>query len=648
LLHRLPAQDYSSGTTLLAESYPRYFRALEEHLVLPADDAWSDPRTSEYRDGYLAPNGIGAMMDVPVWLHGRVCGIVCHEHVDGNRPWRFGEQLFAAAVANFVSLALETREAARAAAEAEARCRDIFQRLPLGVYRSTRQGRLLFANPATAELLGFTDVEALKRIDSAESLYVDPEERARWIAQVEQTDVVMGLEMRFRRRDGAIVWVRNSARAVRDASGRMTHFEGALEDIDEWKRAQSKLAAEHATTRVLADSPRLGDAAPFILKAICESLECEWGAFWLVDGARSKLELLAAWSSPGCDLGEFEAVTRAATFAVGVGLPGRVWAAATPLLVRDVALDPAFRRREVAARSGLHGAFAFPVWVGDETIGVVEILSREIREPDSTLLLMARTIGNQLALFVQRQRATEALEEALARAQQSDRLKSAFLANTSHEIRTPVNVILGNVELLRGDLPEEDPRQPYLAAICKASGRLVTTLQGLIDVARLESAAFDYRPKPIRLAQMLRDCTRRFEPSMREKGLGLTLEVEDAGAVVSFDEYCLTRTLDQLVDNAVKFTAAGAIAIRLRCDPDRTTVVEVSDTGVGIDPSYLAHLFQPFSQEQSGYTRRFEGSGLGLALVRRFMSLGGAEVTVDSVKGKGSTFRLRFARSVDG
>jgi two-component system, cell cycle sensor histidine kinase and response regulator CckA len=78
---------------------------------------------------------------------------------------------------------------------------------------------------------------------------------------------------------------------------------------------------------VLADSPRLGDAAPLILEAICESLECEWGAFWLVDGARSKLELLAAWSSPRCDLGEFEAVTRAATFAVGVGLPGRVWAA---------------------------------------------------------------------------------------------------------------------------------------------------------------------------------------------------------------------------------------------------------------------------------------------------------------------------------
>jgi PAS domain S-box-containing protein len=247
LLYRRSAQDYSSGTTLRAESYPRYFRALEEHLVLPADDAWSDPRTSEYRDGYLAPNGIGAMMDVPVWLHGRVCGIVCHEHVGGDRPWRFGEQLFAAAVANFVSLALETRDAARAAVDTEARCRDIFQRLPLGVYRSTRQGRLLFANLAAAEMLGFPDVKALKRIDSAESLYVDPEERARWIAQVEQTDVVMGLEMRFRRRDGAIVWVRNSARAVRDASGRMTHFEGALEDIDEWKRAQSKLAAEHAT-----------------------------------------------------------------------------------------------------------------------------------------------------------------------------------------------------------------------------------------------------------------------------------------------------------------------------------------------------------------------------------------------------------------
>jgi PAS domain S-box-containing protein len=609
------------------------------------------------------------------------------------------------------------------------------------------------------------------RIPSTESLYVTPGERAGWTARVEQSDVLIGHEMCLRRRDGKAIWVRNSARALRDATGRMTHYEGALENIHEWKEAQKRLAAQHATTRVLADSPRLAVAAPLILRAICESLECEWGAIWLVDAEGGALELLDSWRAPMAELDAFEAATRAATFREGEGLPGQVWASGDCVAIRDVAEAVNFRRREAALRAGLHGAFAFPVRLDHETMGVVEILGREIRDGDAHLFMMARTIGGQLAEFVRRQRAEEALSEseralksifdsldrvfwsmdvasgrvthvshaceaiyglsretflqdpmawresvlpedrahveamidrakrgepitmqyrirrahreerwlevhmkrvdapagrstldgivtditerrlgeqrlrdALAKAQESDRLKSSFLANMSHEIRTPINVITGFLDVLQAGVPSADARQEYFEAISRASDRLINTVYGVLEVARLETSAFDYHPAPLRVARVLEERARHFEASIRRKGLDLKVEIDEPAAMIWFDEYCLSRVLDQLLDNALKFTATGRVTLRLRPDAEEGVALEVGDTGVGIDEAYLPRLFHPFSQEDSGYTRKFEGSGLGLALVKRFLDLGRARVSVESEKGKGTTFLLRFDR----
>jgi PAS domain S-box-containing protein len=173
----------------------------------------------------------------------------------------------------------------------------------------------------------------------------------------------------------------------------------------ERRRAERRLAAQHTATEALAESPRPADAAPKILRATCESLGWEVGVMWRVDPRENVLRCADLWHAPDSRIGGFVALSRSATFAPGVGLPGRVWADGRPAWIRDVATDPNFPRAAVATREGLHAAFAFPVAVGGETLGVMEFFSREIHEPDDDLLRMFAAIGSQLGQFLKRRQA---------------------------------------------------------------------------------------------------------------------------------------------------------------------------------------------------------------------------------------------------
>lgn len=146
------------------------------------------------------------------------------------------------------------------------------------------------------------------------------------------------------------------------------------------------------------------------------------------------------------------------------------------------------------------------------------------------------------------------------------------------------------------------------------------------------------------LAKFVEPLLGEFRILAAKKGLALSAEIDDPEAVVIFDEGCLSNALTNLLRNAIKFTECGEVALRLRRDASAALCLEVRDTGVGIDTDYMPHIFEAFSQENPGLTRRFEGVGLGLSLVRKYLELNGAEIAVASEKSKGSTFTIRFAR----
>ena len=180
--------------------------------------------------------------------------------------------------------------------------------------------------------------------------------------------------------------------------------------IPQPQQAQKLLFAQYATTKVLAESCALGEAAPGILQAICESLGWEYGVLWTVDRHAGVLRCLETWHAPAVEFSEFDSLTRRTTFAEGVGLPGRVWASSQPAWIPDVVQDANFPRAPIAARGGLHAAFGFPILLRGEVLGVLEFFSREIRPPDEDLLQMLASVGGQIGQFVERRRAQAELD----------------------------------------------------------------------------------------------------------------------------------------------------------------------------------------------------------------------------------------------
>jgi hypothetical protein len=250
---------------------------------------------------------------------------------------------------------------------------------------------------------------------------------------------------------------------------------------------------------------------------------------------------------------------------------------------------------------------------------------------------------NQMASSIEH--AQRELKHARDNALQASRVKSEFLANMSHEIRTPLNVVLGYTDVLADEVDAQDNEdmKEHLDAIRRAGRRLNRTIQGILDFSKIEARAFELRPQSVKLSTMLERHVEDIRILAEQKNLRIRCVIEDPKATVLFDEYCISGALTNLLQNAIKFTEQGSVTANLYRGADRNLKISVTDTGIGIEPGYLTRIFEPFSQEESGYTRRFEGNGLGLALTRSYLQLNGANISVQSQKGQGSVFTITFS-----
>ncbi|CAM2070795.1 Response regulator [Sulfidibacter corallicola] len=242
--------------------------------------------------------------------------------------------------------------------------------------------------------------------------------------------------------------------------------------------------------------------------------------------------------------------------------------------------------------------------------------------------------------FIRRQRLMLAHERRL------NRLKDDFLANTSHEFRTPLNGIIGLAESLMDGVTGELPKQTRfnLALIVHCARRLMGQVNDVLDFAKLRHERLPLHCKPLNLHTICDLVLQLYQPSLGAKPLELRNEIDPALPPVFADEDRLQQILFHLLDNAVKFTEAGHIAVGAEVQGDKISV-RVSDTGVGIPRNKQERLFRSFEQLEASVTRKHRGSGLGLALTKALVERHGGTIQVDSAMGCGSTFRFTLPRS---
>ena len=241
---------------------------------------------------------------------------------------------------------------------------------------------------------------------------------------------------------------------------------------------------------------------------------------------------------------------------------------------------------------------------------------------------------------------TRELSEANVRLQELDRLKSEFLATMSHELRTPLNSIIGFTGILRqglaGPLNPEQAKQ--LGMVHSSARHLLSLINDLLDLSRIESGRMEINPEEFPVADVVREVTQSLAPTVAQKALQMTSELSDPGLQMFSDRKKTFQILLNLTNNAVKFTEQGSVRVAVAAIGD-TVRFEVSDTGIGIKPEQLQHLFQAFRQVDGSARRVFEGTGLGLYLCKKLVTLLDGTLGVESEFGSGSCFHFSLPRN---
>jgi PAS domain S-box-containing protein len=469
-------------------------------------------------------------------------------------------------------------------------------------------------------------------------------------------------EFRARHQDGSYRWMLSRGVAVRDAAGRPVRFVGTRIDITERKRAEDALRAaeEEAAERAriaemgrdvgiaLSQGNTLREILQSCAEALVRHLDVSFARIWTMNPEQDVLILQAS-------AGQYTHIDGPhSRIPIGQFKIGWIAQQRQPHLTNDVPHDPRISDPEWARREGMIAFAGYPLLIEDRFMGVLAMFARRALSP--AVLQVLRSVADGIALGIERKSQEAELHQAKEAAESANRAKSEFLAHVSHEVRTPLNAILGMNELTL-DTPLTEQQRKYLTVVQSSAENLLEVINDLLDFSKIEAGKLELDRAAFSLRGVLNDTLRSLALRGHRKGLELVgfvpskvpdTFVGDAGR--------LRQVLTNLIGNAIKFTAEGEVVVEIAPreeenepsqgespDPQSTHCAlhfSVRDTGIGIPREKQQKIFEAFEQADSSTTRRYGGTGLGLSIASRLVGLMGGRITVESEPGRGSTFRF--------
>jgi PAS domain S-box-containing protein len=472
--------------------------------------------------------------------------------------------------------------------------RTAFDHAAIGMSLVGLEGRYLRVNAALCALTGYTEAELLARTFQD---ITHPDDRAADLAPLKRLLAgeirAFQAEKRYLRKDGEVIWIRLNSALVHDGHGAPLHYISQIEDITARKAADAELAATHQHTSEVLD--RITDNFYALDRQ---------GRFTYLNQATER--------NFGYSRDELLAHNMWQRFPQGKDTP--LYPALQEALADG---DPRTLEFHYAPTDRWYETRIYPSQNG------VSVFFRDVTD---------------------RKRADEALRRALAGAEAATRAKGTFLDLMTHELRTPLQAVLGYSEFLliapKGSLTDE--QRADIGYIHQAGNRMIALVNQLLDLSRLEAAGFDLATEPIDLNKVIEAVRQDIAPQAGAKGLTVQIAVPEALPPLTGDAERVRQILLNLAGNAMKFTQRGGIQITATATITGGVEVAVIDTGMGITAEAILHIFDAFHQVDSRLSRRHGGSGLGLAIAWKLAQQMGGSISVSSEPDVGSTFTLHL------
>ncbi|MEH1809690.1 PAS domain S-box protein [Nostoc sp.] len=601
--------------------------------------------------------------------------IIGHLAVIDVKPMKpdSGRELIVKIFAARAGAELERKQAEAALQQSELKFRTIVEKVNDVLFVINADGVFNYISPNILNTTGFAPSE-MEGNSLAFFTHPDDVPKCQEVAQtiLATGEGISGTEYRAKHRSRGWVWLTSNAVRTQDAQGNF-QIVGVARDINDRKQAEAALQRRTQAESLISSISRqfidqdLATAINFTLRAIAEFIDAEHSCIFECSQDKREFNLIHEWC--GEDVAPLIDIAR--------GSPVEVFPYFyEPILrgrhrqiscVED--LPPHLPERKLFESMSFQSILAVPMVHAGKVVGFVGAAmihySKTWNQEDINLL---KLVGEIIAIGRARYQAEEALRIAKEAAETANRAKSAFLANMSHELRTPLNAILGFSQLMERDTSLNSNQRESLATINRSGEHLLNLINDVLEMSKIEAGQIIFNPEDFDLYLLLQTLQEMFQVRTQAKQLFLKFEMAaNLPRYIQTDEGKLRQVLINLLGNAVKFTQAGGVTLRVslgtegaeeqgskgvkkeqgemnqcpmphaQCPMPQSLHFEIQDTGRGIAAEEMNNLFQPFVQTTSGIQTK-EGTGLGLTISRQFVRLLGGDIHLKSQIGQGSTF----------
>jgi len=616
-----------------------------------SDDITKDPRYGKSAPHHGMPAGhlpVRSYLAVPVVSRaGEVHGGLFFGHAEVAVFTERDERMIVAVAAQ-AAIAIDNARLHAASITAEQQYRALAESSPQLVWTTTSDGVVEYCNPRFLEYVGLS-LEQMRR-EPVWHLIVHSEDvpraTAAWTKAL-STGEPYEVEYRFRRAsDGSYRWFLARGACVRNAEGRIVRWVGSSTDIDDHKRSEETHRFLAEAGALLTSSLDYRQTLPALARLAVPHM-ADWCSLQLTNSNGDLERIAVAHADPHLlDLireieDQYPADENdAARRIVRNGASEYVHEIGDDMLAGS-ARDA--HHLDLVRLLGLRSWMAVPIMVDRRTIGVISFASSESgRLFEQRDVEVAEELGRRVGTAIDNARLFELTQQERRRAEEASRAKDELLGVTSHELRTPLNAILGWVRMLRSGHLSDENRDSALERIERNAKIQVQLVEDLLDFNRVITGKLRLALAPLEPAGVVEAAVDVVRPAADAKNVRLQVLIDPDAGTLNGDAARLQQVVWNLLSNAVKFTPKGGrVYVRMQRQ-DSHVEITVADTGAGIAPAFLPHVFQPFRQQDATATRAHGGLGLGLAIVKHLVELHGGSVEARSDgEGKGATFVVR-------